>query len=165
MNYAHATIAGRVTRDPESRTTPSGALCCSFGVAVNNTFSKNAEKEASFFDVTFWGKTAELVQQYVRKGGLVLVDGRLEQQTWNDTSGAKRSKVVIVGNNFQLGPRASASGGSGGDSVRSDRGGQSGARGIYQRSGNGYAQTAQSVFGGSVHAEEAFMDGDDEIPF
>lgn len=87
-------IMGRLTRDPEQRTTPSGKTVVRFSLAVDRQGSEDA---ADFFDVTAWEKLGELVAQYVTKGRRVLVQGRLRQDSWDDKeTGKKRSRVEVV---------------------------------------------------------------------
>ena len=87
-------LMGRLTRDPETRTTPSGKSVTSFSIAVDRVGN---DDQADFFDVTAWEKTGELVQQYLSKGRRVLVQGRLRQDSWDDKeTGKKRSKVEVV---------------------------------------------------------------------
>ena len=94
------TIVGNATRDPELRFTPSGQAVASFGVAVNrrwqNRQTQEWEEAVSFFDVTCWGQLAENVAESVQKGTRVVVDGRLDQRSWETEQGDKRSKVEIV---------------------------------------------------------------------
>lgn len=87
-------LMGRLTRDPETRTTPSGKTVTSFSLAVDR---QGADDQADFFDVTAWEKTGELVAQYLTKGRRALVQGRLRQDSWDDKdTGKKRSKVEVV---------------------------------------------------------------------
>lgn len=87
-------LMGRLTRDPEMRTTPSGKNVCSFSLAVDRM---GQEDQADFFDVSAWEKTGELVNQYLSKGRRCLVQGRLRQDSWEDKeSGKKRSRVEVV---------------------------------------------------------------------
>lgn len=88
------TLMGRLTRDPEQRTTPSGKTIVSFSLAVDRG---GQEDQADFFDVTAWEKLGELVAQYLSKGRRCLVQGRLRQDSWDDKeTGKKRSKVEVV---------------------------------------------------------------------
>ena len=93
-------IVGNVTRDPELRFTPSGQAVANFGVAVNrrwqNRQTQEWEEAVSFFDVTCWGQLAENVAESIQKGTRVVVDGRLDQRSWETEQGDKRSKVEIV---------------------------------------------------------------------
>lgn len=85
---------GRLTRDPEQRTTPSGKTIVSFSLAVDRG---GQEDQADFFDVTAWEKLGELVAQYLSKGRRCLVQGRLRQDSWDDKeTGKKRTKVEVV---------------------------------------------------------------------
>ena len=107
---AKATLVGNLTRDPETKTTPSGARCVTFTVAVNRKVK--GEDRASFLDVECWGKQGDYVAQYLHKGDPVLVEGDLEQQRWEAKDGTKRSRVVIKGWTVQgLGSRQSGQGG------------------------------------------------------
>lgn len=108
---------GNLTRDPETRNTPSGQSVTNFGLAVNRTWrdqSGNTQENVSFIDCVAWGKTGEIIAQYVQKGRPILVSGRLDQRSW-DQDGQKRSKVEVVVEDFNF------VGGAGGDG-----GGQSG---------------------------------------
>jgi single-strand DNA-binding protein len=101
-------IMGRLTRDPEQRTTPSGKTVVRFSLAVDRQGNEDA---ADFFDVTAWEKLGELVVQYVTKGRRVLVQGRLRQDSWDDKeTGKKRSRVEVVATDvtFLDGPNGDA---------------------------------------------------------
>ena len=108
-------LMGRLTRDPETRTTPSGKSVTSFSLAVDRG---TQDDQADFFDVTAWEKTGELVAQYLTKGRRALVQGRLRQDSWDDKeTGKKRTRVEVVafdvtfldGPNGDGGPSASSS--------------------------------------------------------
>ena len=87
-------LMGRLTRDPEQRTTTTGKTIASFGIAVDRGGQEDA---ADFFNVTAWEKLGELVMQYLAKGRRVLVQGRLRQDSWDDKeTGKKRSRVEVV---------------------------------------------------------------------
>lgn len=90
------TIVGNLTRDPELRFTPSGAAVANFGVAWNMKGRDGAEDKVSFFDVTCWRQLAENVSDSLTKGSRVVVYGRLDQRSWENQDGEKRSKVEIV---------------------------------------------------------------------
>ena len=89
------TVVGNVTRDPELRFTPSGAAVTSFGLAWNRK-GQNDEEVVSFFDVTCWSGLAENVAESITKGSRVVVYGRLDQRSWENQDGERRSKVEIV---------------------------------------------------------------------
>ena len=89
------TVVGNVTRDPELRFTPSGAAVANFGLAWNRK-GQNDEEVVSFFDVTCWSGLAENVAESITKGSRVVVYGRLDQRSWENQDGERRSKVEIV---------------------------------------------------------------------
>lgn len=130
--FSKVIIVGNVTRDPEMRSTPGGAQVCSFSVAVNRVYkdSSGENKESvSFFDCTAWGRQAETIAQYVKKGSGILVSGRLEQRSWEDKEGQKRSRVEIVVEDFNF---MSGNSGEGGNYSGGNRGGSSAAGGESQ---------------------------------
>jgi len=96
------TIVGNLTRDPELRFTPAGRANASFGVAVNrrweNRQTQEWEEATSFFDVVAWAGMAENVAQCLRRGDRVVVEGRLDQRSWENAEGEKRTKVEITAN-------------------------------------------------------------------
>lgn len=109
-------LMGRLTRDPEQRTTTTGKTIASFSIAVDRGGQDDA---ADFFDVTAWEKLGELVIQYLAKGRRVLVQGRLRQDSWDDKeTGKKRSRIEVVATDvtFLDGP----SGGEGGSNASSN---------------------------------------------
>lgn len=114
-------LMGRLTRDPETRTTTTGKSVTSFSVAVDR---QTQDDQADFFDVTAWEKTGELVQQYLTKGRRVLVQGRLRQDSWDDKdTGKKRSKVEVVATDvtFLDGPGGSDNTGTGSPTSSSNK--------------------------------------------
>jgi single-strand DNA-binding protein len=87
-------LMGRLTRDPEQRTTTTGKTIASFSIAVDRG---GQDDSADFFDITAWEKLGELVMQYLAKGRRVLVQGRLRQDSWDDKeTGKKRSRVEVT---------------------------------------------------------------------
>jgi len=107
-------LLGNLTRDPEVRYTPKGSAVADLGIAVNRQYTlENGEKreEVTFVDVTFWGRTAEVAGEYLKKGRPVFIEGRLQLDTWDDKqSGQKRSRLKVIGETMQmLGSRGSAS--------------------------------------------------------
>ncbi|MCH7787869.1 MAG: single-stranded DNA-binding protein [Acidobacteria bacterium] len=89
------TVVGNITRDPELRFTPNGAAVTNFGLAWNKK-NKDGEDETSFFDVTCWRQLAENVSESLVKGSRVIVYGRLDQRSWENQDGDRRSKVEII---------------------------------------------------------------------
>lgn len=119
MNFNKAFILGNLTRDPELRQTQGGQSVCSFGVATNSFFTDKSgqkQKKAEFHNVVVWGRQAEIASQFLKKGGLVFIEGRLQTRTWQDQQGQTRRSTEIIGERIQLGPRgiSSAGGTSGG---------------------------------------------------
>lgn len=112
MNLNKAIIIGNVTQDPEIKNTPSGQSVSSFGVATNRMWTdKQGQKQtqAEFHNIVAWGRLAEIVGQYLTKGGLVMVEGRIQTRNWVDQQGVKHWKTEIIAENIQLGPRNSQS--------------------------------------------------------
>src|SRR6201993_3602248 len=99
-------LLGNLTRDPEVRYTPKGSAVADLGIAVNRQYTlENGEKreEVTFVDVTFWGRTAEVAGEYLKKGRPVFIEGRLQLDTWDDKqSGQKRSKLKVIGETMQM---------------------------------------------------------------
>lgn len=97
MNFNSATLVGRLTRDPELRTTTTGKNYATFSIAVNKRFKpQDGSAEADFFNCKAWGQTADYVNQYVLKGRLVLVQGRIETRKYTDRDGNNREAIDIV---------------------------------------------------------------------
>jgi single-strand DNA-binding protein len=112
-------LIGNLTRDPEIKYTPKGTAIADIGLAVNRNYTtESGEKreEVTFIDVTLWGRTAEIVGEYCKKGRPLFVEGRLQLDQWDDKqTGQKRSKLKVVGDNIQLlGGREGGAGGGGG---------------------------------------------------
>jgi single-strand DNA-binding protein len=117
-NLNKVLLMGNLTRDPEVRYTPKGTAVAELGIAVNRVYSgENGEKreEVTFVDVTVWGRTAENVGEYLKKGRPVFIEGRLQLDSWEDKqSGQKRNKLKVVADNVQfLGSPRGGSGGGG----------------------------------------------------
>lgn len=117
MNVNTVTIIGRLTRDPEMKAMPSGSNVTNFSLATSRKYKKDEKdvEETEFHNCVAYGKPAELIAQYMTKGALMLVQGRLKTQSW-EKEGQKHYRTEIVVENFQFGPRAanSSSNGSGG---------------------------------------------------
>ncbi|MCK5044419.1 single-stranded DNA-binding protein [Candidatus Parcubacteria bacterium] len=111
MNLNKVILVGRVTSDPESKTIPSGQSVCSFGMATNMVWSdQNSQKQekTEFHNIVLWRKLAEIASQFLTKGSLVLIEGRLQTRSWQDSSGNKRYRTEIIGEKMQLGPKSFA---------------------------------------------------------
>jgi single-strand DNA-binding protein len=99
----HIVLIGRLTKDPESQYTPSGIALAKFSIAVDRP-TKNpetGERETDFFDIVAWRRTAEFVTQYMTKGRLVAVEGRLQIRSWIAQDGTKRKAAEIIADNVQ----------------------------------------------------------------
>src|SRR2546430_4081500 len=123
-------LLGNLTRDPEIRYTPKGSAVCDLGIAVNRQYTlENGEKreEVTFVDVTFWGRTAEVAGEYLKKGRPVFIEGRLQLDTWDDKqSGQKRSKLKVIGETMQMlgSPRGGGAANGGDEGDRAGRAGK-----------------------------------------
>jgi single-strand DNA-binding protein len=110
MNLNRAILVGRVTQDPQLRTTPSGQSVCSFSIATNRNWTDQETHErqerAEFHNIVAWRRLAEIANQYLTRGSLVMIEGRIETRSWNDQAGNKRYRTEIVAENMQLGPRS-----------------------------------------------------------
>jgi len=108
MNLNKVFIIGNLTRDVTLHNTPSGKSVANFGVATNRVWvNANGEKqqEVEFHNVVVWGKMAELCNQYLAKGRLVLVEGRIRSRSWVDKNEQKRTTTEIISENISFGPR------------------------------------------------------------
>lgn len=96
-------IMGRLTFDPELRTTPSGVSVVQFQVAVDRNFQRQGEeRKTDFIDVTAWRQTAEFISRYFRKGSMIAVEGSIQTDNFTDNSGNKRKSVRVVANNVSF---------------------------------------------------------------
>lgn len=154
-------LVGNLTRDPQVKYTTGGTAVTEIGLAVNRQWfdkqSNTRKDETTFVDVTLWGRTAEIAGEYLAKGRPVLIEGRLQLDTWDDReSGQKRSKLRVVGENMtMLGSREGGGGGGG-------RG--AGSRG----SDAGPSSQEPSDFGGGGGYDEPSGGGGgpvDDVPF
>jgi len=122
-SYNRVILVGNLTRDPELRYIPSGTAVSEIGLAVNDRVKKGDQwvDEATFVDVTLWGRTAEIANEYLSKGSQVLIEGRLKLDRW-EKEGQKHSKLRVVGERMQM---LGARDGGGGGGNRGARGGRS----------------------------------------
>lgn len=121
LNLNHVVLAGNLTRDPELRQINPERVVANVGIAINRRW-KNAngeqQEEATFIDLEAWGRTAELMGQYLKKGSPVYVEGRLKLDQWEDKDGQKRSRLKVVAENIQfLSTRPTGDGGTAGDAA------------------------------------------------
>lgn len=153
-SFCKVIMMGNLTRDPEMRYTPSGAAIANFCVAVNRTWKSEdgqQHEEVSFIDCDAWGRTAETICQYFKKGKPIIVEGRLKQDTWDDRqTGQKRSKLKVVTERFTFVPGSA------------DQNGQRQEAGGYRQPPRGQssaeAPQPDAQYGGSQEPEE-------DVPF
>lgn len=116
-NFNKVILAGNLTRDPELRYTPKGTAIAKFGVAVNRTWTgEDGQKreEVTFVDIDSFGKQAEVISQYLRKGRSILLEGRLKLDQWDDKqTGQKRSKLGVTLESFSFLDSGNREGGGG----------------------------------------------------
>lgn len=104
-NFNRVILVGNLTRDPEIRYTPSGTAITHFGLAVNRTWRSqegDSREEVCFIDITAWGRVGEIISEYRSKGDPILIEGRLRMESWQGQDGQKRTKHVVVVENFQF---------------------------------------------------------------
>jgi single-strand DNA-binding protein len=110
MSVNKAILVGRLGRDPETRYTSGGQAVCNFTLATDESYRDRAgerQKRTEWHRIVVWGKQAEIAQQYLHKGSLIYVEGRIQTRQWDDREGQKRTTVEIIANNFRmLGGRA-----------------------------------------------------------
>lgn len=116
MDLNKVMLIGRLTRDPESRTTANGTIVCTFSVATGFSWkdqSGTRQEKTEFHNVVAWRRLAEICGTYLKKGKQLYVEGRLQTRSWDDPNGVKKYKTEVVADNIiMLGP---AGGGKGGD--------------------------------------------------
>ena len=111
MNINHITIVGRLVRDPELKTMPSGNSVVNVDIATSRTWTnqdKQKQEETEFHKVVAYGKTAEIMSKYLVKGQLVGVLGRLKTRNWEGKDGIKRYSTEVIVESMQMGPKAQA---------------------------------------------------------
>lgn len=165
-SFNRVILIGNLTRDPEVKYIPSGMAVAEIGLAVNRYFNDKStnerKEETTFVDVTLWGRQAELAGEYLAKGRPVMIEGRLQLDTWEDKqSGQKRSKLRVVGETMQFlgsGPGEGGGGGGGGSRGGSARGGR----------GQAPASGGNTSGGDDFYSGSSFSGGgapDDDVPF
>jgi len=120
MNVNKVILVGRLTRDPEIRTTPSGQTVATIGLATSDRWNdKSGQKQETteFHNIVAFGRTAEVIAQYVKKGRPIFVEGRITTRSWDDKeSGKKNYRTEIIVENFQFGADGARAGGEAGGS-------------------------------------------------
>jgi single-strand DNA-binding protein len=150
-SYNKVILVGNLTRDPELRYTPKGMAIAKIGLAVNRNWTNEAgekKEEVTFVDVDIFGRTAENVAQYMKKGRPILIEGRLRLDQWDDKqTGQKRSKLGVVAETVQFLGSPAGGGGEGGDSPAPRR------------------PSAPSAPAPSSSSEPDMPPADDDVPF
>lgn len=103
MDLNKVMLIGRVTKDPDVRTIPSGQTVASFSVATNRQWTDQSgqrQEKAEFHNIVAWRKLAEIIQQYVKKGRRLYIEGRMETRSWEDPQGVKKYRTEIVADNM-----------------------------------------------------------------
>lgn len=110
MNLNKAILVGRVATDPDMRSTPAGQPVCNFRLATSrvwtNRGSGEKQQKTEFHNIVLWRRLAEIASQFLVKGSLVLIEGRIETRSWEDASGNRKFKTEIIGERLQLGPKS-----------------------------------------------------------
>lgn len=110
MNLNRVYLVGRLVIDPEMRSTSSGQPVCTFRLATNRVWTEKEsgkkQEKTEYHNIVLWRRLAEIASQFLTKGSLTLIEGRLETRSWQDSSGNKRFRTEIVAERMQLGPRA-----------------------------------------------------------
>ena len=162
MSVNKVILIGRLGRDPETRYTGGGQAVANFSVATDESYKdKNGErqKRTEWHKIVVWGKQAEIAQQYLKKGSLIFIEGRIQSREWQDKEGQKRTSFEIVANNFRmLGGRAEGA-------AAASAGGGAGAR-----SGGddfeSHAAPADDTYGGASSPPSGGPEiSDEDIPF
>jgi single-strand DNA-binding protein len=167
MSVNKVILVGRLGRDPETRYTGGGQAVANFSVATDETYKdKNGErqKRTEWHKIVVWGKQAEIAQQYLKKGSLIFIEGRIQSREWQDKEGQKRTSFEIVASNFRmLGGRADAAAAGAGAGGGTSRGGGDDF--------DNQAAPAEDIYGGGGsssgggHAPAGPEISDEDIPF
>ena len=137
-------LMGRLTFDPELKTTSNGISVVSFQVACDRNFQRaGEEKKTDFIDVTAWRQTAEFISRYFRRGSMIAIEGSIQTDSYTDKDGNKRKRVQVVANNVSFCGSKAESGNS---------------NPVYSQPAPSYASADNSDF-------EEIVDGDDDLPF
>lgn len=96
FNFNKVILGGRLTADPEQRTTPNGVAVCSFSIAVNRRFQRDGEQTADFINCQAWRNTAEFIGNFFKKGSSICVVGAIQTRSWTDQNGQKRFATEVI---------------------------------------------------------------------
>lgn len=109
MNLNKVFLIGRLTRDPESRTLPSGQNVSNFGLATNRVWvndNREKQEQTEFHNIVAFGKLADICSQYLTKGSLALIEGRIQTRNWQDQSGSTKYRTEVIVEKLQMGPKS-----------------------------------------------------------
>ena len=154
MYLNKAFLYGNLTRDPELRALPSGQQVASFGIATNRTFRNKEgqqQDQTEYHNIVAFGRQAEVIGQYLKKGRPVFIEGRIQTRSW-ESEGRKNYRTEIVVDNFQFGPQAGGA-----------MGGAASSGGSSSRSSAPAAAEPMDEFGGGDAGGDAIQYPDDEI--
>ncbi len=163
MSVNKVILVGRLGRDPETRYTGGGQAVANFSVATDETYKdRNGErqKRTEWHKIVVWGKQAEIAQQYLKKGSLIFIEGRIQSREWQDKEGQKRTSFEIVATNFRmLGGRADGAAAGAGAGGGASRGGGDDF--------DNQSAPAEESYGGAggSHAPAGPEISDEDIPF
>lgn len=108
MNLNKVFVLGNLAKDPEMRTIPSGQQVATFSVATNRIWynqAKEKNQEVEFHNIVAWGKLADIVSKYLKKGSMALIEGRIKTRSWQAQDGTKKYRTEIIAEALQLGPK------------------------------------------------------------
>lgn len=112
MNFNKAIVVGNIVQDPENRALPDGKSLTTLKVATNrmwNDAAGNKQQSTEYHNIVLFGRLAEIGHQYLAKGGLVLIEGRIQTRSWDDASGVKKYRTEIIAESMQMGPKSAVS--------------------------------------------------------
>ena len=111
MNLNKVFLIGNLTRDPEMRSLPSGQSVASFSIATNRTYKRDGkqEKQTEFHNIVAFGRLAEIASQYLTRGKMVYVEGRLQTRNWDAKDGTKKNRTEVIMEGMQMGPKTGGS--------------------------------------------------------
>lgn len=166
MNLNKVILIGRLTADPELRTTGSGRPVANFSMATNRYWTNDSgerQEETEFHNIVVWGRQAEVVNQFLSKGSLAMIEGRLQTRQWEDNNGNNRRTTEIVAQRVQFGPRSQ---GDGDSNFNSDFGGSKSADQTKKKGKDGGKQEEPEEDLPEINIDEEGEEIDpDDIPF
>jgi single-strand DNA-binding protein len=158
MSVNKVILVGRLGRDPETRYTGGGQAVANFSLATDESYKdKNGErqKRTEWHRITAWGKLAEICQQYLKKGTMVYIEGRIQSREWQDKEGQKRTSFDIVANTMKMLSSRAEGAAAGGGASRSSGGDDF----------ESHAAPAEDSYGGTAPSSGGPEISDEDIPF